>query len=118
MYFHGNNSTEETKKEKKNIMEKRFHVPSPKELRALADFIKEGEIENAATVWSAKLRKAGSSPWDSSIYAVFYGGRNRSANVVRFGEKGRQMTFAKLKYNMALKWCEENLTQEGADPQK
>lgn len=118
MYFRGDSSTEETKKEKKDIMEKRYHVSSPTELRALADFMKEGEIENTATVWSAKLRKTGSSPWDSAIYVVFYGGRNRSANVIRYGGKGRQMTFAKLKYNMALKWCEENLTQEGADLQE
>lgn len=89
---------------------KRFHVKTPDQLREFEPYIKTGNVERIASVWNAKLRKDGKSPWDNAIYAVFaQAGRSRKASIMRSGTDGNMLVVAELKYNPALEWCRENL---------
>ena len=93
-------------------MEKRYHIETPEQLRAVGEFAKEGDVKQVAAVWSAaKRKKDGKVPWDKAIHALFTGGRFRKAKIIR--EKGEcPVTLAVLKYNLALKWCDQNLPKE------
>ena len=89
-------------------MLKKYHIATPEQLKELNTFAKEGSAAPMATVWSAKLRKDGTSPWDNAIFAVFKTDRGRKAWIGR--KVGEGMTVnTSLKYNPALKWCEDNL---------
>ena len=102
-------------KERGPVTRKRYHIETPEQLRELASFTKEGSAEQIASTWSAKRRKAGKTPWDNDIYAVFIGGKNRKACIARKDANGNQTVFVWLKYNYALKWCEQNLKLESEE---
>lgn len=105
----GNGNLEE--RHGKNM--KQFHVETPEQLRNLGVFLKSGDVEKIATVWSIKLRKSGKSPWDNAIHVVFsQKGRSREAGIIRRGTDGNNLKFAGLKYNAALGWCSQNLKQK------
>lgn len=89
-------------------MLKKYHIATPEQLKELNTFAKEGSAAPMATVWSTKLRKDGSSPWDNAIFAIFETDNGRKAWIGR--KVGEGMTVnTSLKYNPALKWCEDNL---------
>ena len=89
-------------------MRKQYHIASPDQLKELNAFAKTGSAAALAAVWSTKLRKDGSSPWDQSIFAIFETENGRKAYIGR--KSGAGMTAnTSLKYNPALKWCEEHL---------
>ena len=91
---------------------KRFHVKTPDQLKEFEPYIKTGNVEHIASVWSVKLRKDGKSPWDNAIHVVFsQTGRSRKASVMRSGTDGNMLVVAELKYNPALEWCRENLEE-------
>lgn len=89
-------------------MLKKYHIATPEQLKELNTFAKEGSAAPMATVWSTKLRKDGSSPWDNAVFAIFETDNGRKAWIGR--KVGEEMTVnTSLKYNPALKWCEDNL---------
>lgn len=90
---------------------KRFHVSKPRELRALEEFLRTGSLRAMVTVWSAVARKHEKTSWDDAIYVGFSGDRARVAEVIRINPDGRIVYCATLRYNLALRWCEQNLRQ-------
>lgn len=90
---------------------KRFHVARPTELRALTEFVKEGKLSSMASVWTAMARRTGETRWDNAIYVGFSGDRHKDAEVVRINAEGELVYCATLRYNLALRWCEQNLRQ-------
>lgn len=94
-------------------MTKRFIFNHPDQLKGIATLCKDGSassIMNVAKVWSVTRRQKGEAPWDGKISASFYTeGRERKACVIRLGTNDRVSVIGWLKYNPALKWCEDNL---------
>ena len=95
-------------------MLKKYHIATPEQLKELNTFAKEGSAAPMATVWSTKLRKDGSSPWDNAIFAIFETDNGRKAWIGRKARIVREVGTAftsnvSLKYTPALKWCEDNL---------
>lgn len=89
-------------------MTKQYHIETPEQLKEINAFAKSGSAAQMAAVWSAKLRKDGVSPWDKAIFAVFTTENRRKAFIGR--KVGAGMTInTELKYNPALKYCEEHL---------
>lgn len=89
-------------------MIKRYHVETPDQLKELNGFTKQGSAENLVKMWNVALRKDGKSPWDKSIFAVFDTSNGRKAYIGR--KLGEGMTVnVSLKYNPALKYCEDHL---------
>lgn len=94
-------------------MAKRFFFRNPEQLKAIVELCKDGsasKVMNVARVWSVNCRQKEKTPWDGKIGASFYTeGRERKACVFRFGTNDQICVLGWLKYNAALKWCEENL---------
>lgn len=92
---------------------KKYVFGNPEQLKAIVYLCKDGSdssITNVARVWSVTCRQKGKSPWDGKIGASFYTeGRERKACVFRIGTNGKENVIGWLKYNPALKWCEDNL---------
>lgn len=92
---------------------KKFVFGNPEQLKAIAELSKDGSassIMNVAKVWSVTRRQKGEVPWDGKISASFYTeGRERKARVFRLGTNDKISVIGWLKYNPALKWCEDNL---------
>lgn len=96
------------------MMAKRFKFSHPDQLKEIAAFSKDGkdeQIHRTAIVWSATQRQKGKTPWDGRIGVSFYTeGRERKACVFRFNTNDQMYVLGWLKYNAALKWCEERLS--------
>ena len=94
-------------------MGKRFVFRNPEQLKEIAALCKENsasKIMNVAQVWSATCRQTGKTAWDGRIGVSFQvEARERKAYVFRFGTNDQICVLGYLKYNAALKWCEENL---------
>ena len=92
---------------------KRFHISTPEELKALAEYAKEtpNRLTNIIRVWTAVKRKDGKTRWDNAIYCGFSGDRTRIAEIVRFTSDNELEYCASLKYNLALNWCEKHLQE-------
>ena len=94
---------------------RKFIFGNAEQLKAIANLSKDGSasgtiILNVASVWSVTCRQKGNSPLDGTIFASFYTeGRERKACVYRLDKYGRENVIGWLKYNPALKWCEDNL---------
>lgn len=94
---------------------KKFVFGNAEQLKAIANLSKDGSasgaiILNVASVWSVTCRQNGKSPWDGKIGVSFYTeDRERKACVYRVDQYGRENVIGWLKYNPALKWCEDNL---------
>lgn len=89
-------------------MKKQYHIKTPEQLIELNRFAKDGNAASMAAVWNVKLRKDGVSPWDNAIFAIFETDNRRKAWIGRKSGAG-MLVNASLKYNQALKYCEENL---------
>lgn len=89
-------------------MMKQYHIKTPEQLKQLNEYAKEGSAASLASVWSTKVRKDGKSPWDNAIFAIFETDNGRKAWIGRKAGAGMTVNTS-LKYNPALKWCEENL---------
>lgn len=94
-------------------MERRFAVEEPEQLREMAPLVKEGYVQNVATVWNAeRRRRGGKCAWDGQIVATFKtSGKLRSAVSMRVSSRGEEVAFAQLKYAPALAWCKEHLEE-------
>ena len=92
---------------------KNFRIETPEQLRELSPLCKSGKVTNLATVWSSARRKGdGTSPWDGKIVVSFSADRRgRYASVLRYGSDDTPIEIAVLKYNAALDWCKENLSE-------
>ena len=90
---------------------KRFHIATPEQLRELSEFVKEGKLNNIASVWTAAKRRNGATRWDDKIFVGFSGDRHRVAEVVRIDANSELVYCATLRYNLALNWCEKNLRE-------
>lgn len=92
---------------------RKFIFGNAEQLKAIIHLCKDGSatsITNVAMVWSVTCRQKGKTPWDGKIGATFYTeGRERKAYVFRIGTNDQICVLGWLKYNAALKWCEENL---------
>lgn len=92
---------------------KKYVFGNPEQLKSIVHLCKDGSstsITNVARVWSVTCRQKGKAPWDGKIGASFYTeGRERKACVFRVDTNGRENVIGWLKYNPALKWCEDNL---------
>ena len=95
------------------MMAKRFLFETPDQLKEAAAFCAEGsaaKVMNVARIWNAEKRKKERTPWDGKIGVSFYTEeRKRMACVFRFSTGGELCTIGWLKYNAALRWCEEHL---------
>ena len=89
-------------------MEKQYLIETPEQLKELNGFAKDGNALNFAKIWTVKLRRDGMSPWDGKVFALFTTERGRKAYIARRSRAGMTMNVS-LKYNPALKWCEDNL---------
>lgn len=89
----------------------KFTVRTPEELRQLTPFVKDGDVENTATVWSANRRRnIGACHWDGRIFVSFWTeDRKRIATVNRVASDGWITEIARLKYVPSLGWCSSNL---------
>ena len=89
-------------------MTKLFTVETPEQLRALAPFLKDGSIDNVASVWSATRRKnGGHSAWDGKIMVSFWtDGKKKNSSVARIDSRNELIELATLKYTPALHHCE------------
>ena len=88
-----------------------FHISDPVELREISAFLKEGSTIALAAVWNAAINKGRKTKFDDTVFAVFSGGKKRTARIVRLLTDGQPISNVTLKYNQALKWCEEYLEQ-------
>lgn len=92
---------------------KRFHVFDPEQLKAIEAFITDGSIDNLYRIWNYYRSTGKGRIWNNAIFISFSGDRMRRANVVKVIQ-GDERTFANLKYNLALRWCQRNLREESA----
>lgn len=92
---------------------RKFIFGNAEQLKAITHLCKDGSatsITNVAMVWSVTCRQKGKAPWDGNIGVSFCTeGRERKAYVFRIGTNGEENVIGWLKYNPALKWCEDNL---------
>lgn len=95
-------------------MKKRFLIKTPEQLTNLGAFLKDGDVTNLVKVWTVKLRKDGVSPWDGKVFALFCSDNGRKAYIGRKCGAGCTINYS-LKYNPALKWCEEHLEPIASD---
>lgn len=95
-------------------MEKVFHFQKPAQLKEIVSCCNAGsaaKVSNLAKFWSAKSRSMTATPFDGNIHAVFIAdNKARSAYIYRSGIGNEHQVIGTLKYNIALKWCRENLT--------
>ena len=98
-------------------MARRFQVKSPLQLMMLEGFAKDGNLSRAASIWRITKEKKGDkgTSWDNRIVVDFWSvDGHRTATVFRLdvtNEKEGHKVFAHLRYNPALAWCKENLTE-------
>ena len=92
---------------------RQFHVDTPEKLRELSTLVSDGTsiAANMARVWTVTRRRQGGHAWDEQIYAAFSGDRARIAEIVRMDNHAPLINCGKLRYNLALRWCEKNLRQ-------
>lgn len=92
---------------------RRFHIHSPEKLKELNRLVKETPCtaENMARVWTVTRRKQGAHAWDQAIYACFSGDRDRIAEIVRIDRDAEILVCGQLRYNLALRWCMNNLRE-------
>ena len=92
---------------------KRFHIATPDQLQALADFAKSNAptIAKVARIWAAAKKKHEHTRWDYGVYVGFSGDRKREAVLARVAAGDELVEFGTLKYNLALNWCEQHLRQ-------
>ena len=94
-------------------MAKQYMFGCPEQLKAIIPFCKEDttHIVNTAKMWSVVVRQ-GKTTWDGKLGVSFFSqGPERKACVFRHGTNGQRHVLGWLKYNAALKWCEDNLEQ-------
>ena len=94
-------------------MAKQFMFKHPDQLKAVVALCKDNpsSISNTAKVWSTVTRQ-GKTTWDGKIGVSFFSqGPERKACVFRCGTNGQRHVLGWLKYNAALRWCEDNLEQ-------
>lgn len=96
---------------------KRFHIATPEDLKALAQFDKEApsRLDRLIRVWTANKRRLGKTRWDNAFFCVFSGDRMRIAEIERITSENELEYCASLRYNLALNWCEQHL-REVLDP--
>lgn len=86
---------------------------SPDQLNKITLLCKDGsfsKIANVAKVWSVNMRQKEKTPWDGKIGVHFCSdGGERNAYVFRYSTNNEKQVLGWLKYNAALKWCEEHL---------
>ena len=89
---------------------KRFHIEKPEQLQSLMKYAKtnDASIARMARIWKNAKQKKGQTRWDTGVYACFSGDMSREAVLYRASED-EMIGFGKLKYNMALAWCEQHL---------
>lgn len=92
---------------------KHFHIATPDQLQALADFAKSNAptILKVARIWASAKKKHEHTRWDFGVYVVFSGDRKREAVLARVAAGVELVEFGTLKYNLALNWCEQHLHQ-------
>lgn len=95
-------------------MAKQYVFKHPDQLKEIAKLCKDSssQIINTAKVWSAVCRQKGKTTWDGRICVEFRTeGRERKAFIFRYGTNNEKHILGELKYNAALKWCRENLSE-------
>ena len=92
---------------------KRFHIATPEQLQTLVQFAKAdaSTIARMARIWRAAKDKHERTPWDRGIYSYFSGDRQREAAIARLAAGDELVIVGKMKYNLALNWCEKHLRQ-------
>lgn len=95
------------------MVTKRYHVSCPEELKNLERYAKEqpNNVRRMADVWACALRRNNATRWDNSIYVRFSGDRKREAVLYRIAADGEVVPSCTLNYNLALRYCQENLRQ-------
>lgn len=92
-------------------MAKQYIFQHPDQLKEIVAMCKDNpsQIVNTARMWSVVTRQ-GKTTWDGKIGVSFFSqGPERKACVFRLGTNNQRHVLGWLKYNAALKWCEEHL---------
>lgn len=96
-------------------MAHRFKVATPDDLYSLLDYVSDGtnSIKNLARVWII-AKKKGKEGFDGHVHVLFSTQKkgSREAEVYRDSPELRMITVAKLRYNLALRWCMRHLREE------
>lgn len=94
---------------------KKYHVEKPEQLRMLAFYAKETPnltLRRIARIWQSAINRKVKTRWDNAIFVCFSGDRSsRKAEVMRTTSDNKLVSCTDLRYNLARKWCEENLRQ-------
>lgn len=92
---------------------KRFHVAKPDQLQSLVQFAKSQAptMARTARIWKIAKGKKGETRWDRSVYVWFSGDKAREAGIFRISSGDEPVEVGRLKYNLALNWCEQHLRQ-------
>ena len=93
------------------MMAKQYFFRHPDQLKEISSLCKDdpSQIVNTARIWSVITRQ-GKTTWDGKIGISFFTqGTARKACVFRLGMDNQRHALGGLKYNAALKWCEEHL---------
>lgn len=90
---------------------KRFHIARPDQLQTLVKFAKTNAptIARTARIWKIAKDKHGTTRWDTGVYVGFSGDRAREAVIFRVSNRDELVEVGRLKYNLALNWCEQHL---------
>lgn len=92
---------------------KRFHVAKPDQLQCLVPMVKDrpASVARVARIWKHARAKKGETRWDTGVYAGFSGDRTREAALFRVANGEELTEIGRLRYNTALRWCEQHLRQ-------
>lgn len=90
---------------------KNFHIARPDQLQTLVTYVKDKpcSVARVARIWKIAKDKRGETRWDRGVYAGFSGDMAREAVLFRASNGDELVEFGRLKYNLALAWCEKNL---------
>lgn len=99
------------------MIEKRFHIATPDQLQALAPYAKNdtNTLMHIARLWKAEKQKNVHTYWDHGVFVGFSGERQREAAIARLSTANEWVVIAQMKYDLALGWCERNLSQAFLD---
>lgn len=91
------------------MAETRYIFMEPEQIKEIGQYVKHGNVQSVARVWSVQKRKSNTTIWDGKIGVVFCSsGKERRAEVFRIDTEGKMLTLAWLKYAPALAWCREH----------
>lgn len=90
---------------------KKFHISTPEQMAVLDGFAVEqpNSLDKIRRIWKAAIQKKASTRWDNAFYVYFSGDNKRQSSVYRISVNGAHLPVCALRYNLAHRYCCENL---------